>query len=130
VKDLIRLEELRAATERNRFNFLHVELAFSLELLALAKSELKRGHQQGAERVLSEAEEGYATIQRCLPIVPNLEQAHEIRQKLIDLRTRLDSLAGKVLDGFDSYGSQLSRDAKKAREGFIAFQMLNNEEKR
>ena len=113
MKDLIRLEELRAATERNRFNFLHVELAFSLELLALAKSELKRGHQQGAERVLSEAEEGYATIQRCLPTLPNPEQAHEIRQKLIDLRTRLDSLAGKVLDGFDSVGHSSAETRKK-----------------
>jgi hypothetical protein len=90
-EDISRAER-QAATEQDRYDFLRTDLALCSTFVDLVETELDYEHVEIAERVFSEAERGYATVQRLLAYVRNPEQYREIEQGLGELRTRLDRL--------------------------------------
>jgi hypothetical protein len=90
--DWTKLSELHAKSEQNRLDFLRTDLALCFTFADVVRTELGWGDRKAAERALTKAEEGYATIARFLPDVENAEHRKEMEGKLNDLRTKLDSV--------------------------------------
>ena len=89
--DLWNLPNLRAATENVLLNFLQADLALCFTFADRLKSELRIGNWNAARKVLAEAEKGHATIARFLPRGTDVKPRNEIKRRMNDLRTILDS---------------------------------------
>jgi hypothetical protein len=91
---------LQAEANRNRIEFLRVELETSFTLASVAEAEQERGEQQHAEQSLADAETGYATMVRFLSDPKHSkhiteEESRELGAGMERLRATLDRLAAR-----------------------------------
>ena len=91
------LSNLDVATESVLLNFLQADLALCFTFADRLKSELRIGNWDAARKVLAEAEKGHATIARFLPRVTDVKPRNEIKRRMNDLRTILDSARRELL---------------------------------
>jgi len=97
MSDARQMSELYAETERICLDFLLTDLALCFTFAARLKSELRIGNSDAARKVLAEAEKGHATIARFLPRVADVKPRNEIKRRMNDLRTILDSARRELL---------------------------------
>ncbi len=97
MNDLWNLPDLDAATESILLNFLQADLALCFTFADRLNSELRMGNWDAARKVLAEAEKGHAAIVRFLPRVTDVEPRNEIKRRMNDLRTILNSARRELL---------------------------------
>jgi hypothetical protein len=97
MNDLWNLPNLGAAIESILLNFLQSDLALCFTFADCLKSELRMGNWDAARKVLAEAEKGHATIARFMPRVTDVKPRNDIKRKLNDLHTILDSARRELL---------------------------------
>lgn len=98
MSDLPTISELQANTDKNRTDFLHIDLDLCFTFADLVKTELAAGDRETANRVYAKAEAGYATISRFMPEVNDPKQRNEIEKRLAMLRDALDTLQHAYLN--------------------------------
>jgi hypothetical protein len=91
---------VHAETQQNRLDFLQTDLALCFTFADLAATDLEAmGDREAALRVQGKAEEGHSTIARLLLDVGYGPQKQAIQQNLAKLRSKLDSLQGRLQPG-------------------------------
>ncbi len=93
--------DLRAETDRLRFEFLSAEFKLCFTFLDVARVELESGEREHAERSLQDAERGYQTVHRFLEDRKHVEhltaeQLATLRDKMRELRKAIDDIRGTM----------------------------------
>lgn len=102
-------DRLKTEFDRNHVEFLRVDLALCFTFTSVAETEASMGEWEAAERLLSRAELGRATISHFLsdPKHANRisrEEREELTAGLQRLRATLDGMRGRTRSGNDSGG--------------------------
>ena len=82
-----------ARTQRAYLDFLKADLALCFTFADLVDTELQSGDREAALRVKAKTERGYETIADLLTNTDDGSEKAAIRQRLTELRSRLDALA-------------------------------------
>jgi hypothetical protein len=84
--------ELDTEKQTTQVNFLRSDLALCSTLAELAKTKLRVGDREDAQRILEKADKIYAPIEQLLTHIASTQVRDELTKELKDRRATLDSV--------------------------------------
>src|SRR4051794_21989253 len=87
-----RIEELRAQSDQQRYEFLSSDLALCFTFADLVQTELELDHRENAQHVFESAERGHHMIRHLLGELKSDSKRIELQTDLDALRKRLNEV--------------------------------------